>query len=286
MPRILADLRFAVRNLRRSPLFTFVAVSSLALGIGANTAVFTLLDQLILRLLPVKDPQQLVMIWSTGPHMGNNNGDRASSYPMYQDYQQRAQAFSYVFCRYQTPLSVTFGGNTERVASELVSGNYFQALGVQPALGRLFTPDQDDRIYEGHPSAVLSYAYWTTRFASDPNIVGKKILINDFPMTIVGVSAPGFSGLDPANAPQIRIPIQMKPLMTPNWDDLGNRRSQWIQMFARMKPGYTVESAQASLQPLFMQILRDEIQRPELRNVNDYGRRQFFARKVQMTAAS
>src|SRR5579872_3794118 len=104
MARILSDIRFALRNLRRSPLFTFVAVASLALGIGANTAIFTLMDQLMLRLLPVKNPQQLVMIWSTGPHMGNNNGPRASSYPMYQDYQQKAQAFSYVFCRFNVPL--------------------------------------------------------------------------------------------------------------------------------------------------------------------------------------
>src|SRR5215469_10784856 len=286
MPRILADLRFAVRNLRRSPLFTFVAISSFALGIGANTAVFTLLDQLILRLLPVHDPQQLVMIWSTGPHMGNNNGARAASYPMYQDFQQKAQAFSYVFCRYQTPLSVTFNGRTERVASELVSGNYFQALGVKPALGRVFTPAQDDRVYKGHPSVVLSYSYWATRFASDPNIVGKKIQVNDFPMTIVGVSAAGFEGLDPASAPQLRVPIQMKPLMTPNSDDLGNRRSQWIQVFARMKPGYTVQSAQASLQPLFMQILRDEVQQPQLRNISEYTRKRFFARKVMMETAS
>src|SRR5579872_2509303 len=131
MARILSDIRFALRNLRRSPLFTFVAVASLALGIGANTAIFTLLDQLMLRLLPVKDPQQLVMIWSTGPHMGNNRGSRASSYPLYEDYQRKAGAFSYVFCRFSTPLSVSFNGQTERVSGELVSGNYFQALGVQ-----------------------------------------------------------------------------------------------------------------------------------------------------------
>src|SRR5215472_12035282 len=99
MSRIWADIRFAFRNLRRSPLFTFVAVASLALGIGANTAIFTLMDQLMLRLLPVRNPDQLVMIWSTGPHMGSNRGARASSYPMYEDYQRRAQAFSYVFCR-------------------------------------------------------------------------------------------------------------------------------------------------------------------------------------------
>ena len=286
MNRILSDFRFAVRNLRRSPLFTFIAVASLALGIGANTAIFTLLDQLILRMLPVKDPQQLVMIWSTGPHEGNNRGSRASSYPMYQDYQRQAPAFSYVFCRFATPLSVSFNGQTERVEGELVSGNYFQALGVQPALGRVFSPEQDDRVYLGHPSVVLGYQYWKARFASDPSVVGQKIVINNYPMTIVGVSAPGFAGLDPANAPQIRVPIQMKPLMTPGWDQIGDRRSQWIQMFARLKPGYTVQSAQASLQPLFSQILRDEIQQKERRDTSPYTRERFLARKVRIEPAA
>src|SRR5947199_9562975 len=146
MARFLVDLRFALRNLRRSPLFTLVALASLALGIGANTAIFTLIDQLMLRLLPVAQPEQLVMIWSTGPHMGSNRGSRAASYPMYQDFQKRAQAFSYVFCRFATSLSVSFSGRTERINGELVSGNYFQALGVNPAIGRLFTPEEDDRV--------------------------------------------------------------------------------------------------------------------------------------------
>ena len=129
MARFLFDLRFALRSLRRSPLFTLVAVASLALGIGANTAIFTLIDQLMLRLLPVRDPQQLVMIWSTGPHMGNNHGSRAASYPMYQDFQKKAQAFSYVFCRFGTPLSVSFNGRTERVECGTGLGQLFSGAG-------------------------------------------------------------------------------------------------------------------------------------------------------------
>ena len=286
MQRFFLDLRFALRNLARSPLFTLVAVASLALGIGANTAIFTLVDQLILRLLPVRDPQQLVMIWTTGPHMGSNRGTRMASYPMYQDFQQRGQAFSAVFCRYQADTSIAIGGQTERAVAELVSGNYFQALGVGPALGRVFSPEQDDRVYKGHPSVVLSYAYWKTRFASDPSVLGQKILVNNYPMTIVGVSAASFTGLDPSSAPQLRIPIQMKPLMTPGWDDLGNRRSQWVQVFARMKPGFTVTSAKASLQPLLQQILRDELTRPELRDISDYYRQEFLKRRVLMEPAA
>ncbi len=286
MARFLFDLRFALRNLRRSPLFTLVAISSLALGIGANTAIFTLIDQLMLRLLPVAQPDQLVMIWSTGPHIGSNRGTRMSSYPMYQDYQKQAQAFSSVFCQFQTPLSLNFAGQTERVTAELVSGNYFQVLGVRPALGRVFSPAEDDRVYKGHPAVVLSHEYWTTRFAADPKVIGQKILVNNYPMTVVGVSAPGFTGLDPARSPQIRIPIQMKPLMTPGWDDIGDRRSQWIQIFARMKPGHTVASAKASLQPLFTQILREELALPEMKDLSQYYRDRCLARQVQMEPAA
>ena len=286
MANLINSVRYAIRNLRRSPVFTLAAIASLALGIGANTAIFTLIDQLILRLLPVKDPKQLVMIWSTGPHMGSNRGSRATSYPMYQDFQKRAEPFSYVFSRYQTPLSVSYGGQTERVSAELVSGNFFQALGVRPALGRLFSPQEDDRVYEGHPVAVLTYSYWVSRFASNPNVIGKKILINNYPMIIVGVSAPGFAGLDPADAPQIRVPIEMKPLMTPGWDALGDRRFQWIQTFARMKPGFTVQSAQAALQPLFTQILRYELTQPELKDLTPHMRQEFLARKVRVETAS
>jgi len=285
MSRILSDLRFALRNLRRSPLFALVAVASLALGIGANTAIFTLMDQLMLRLLPVSRPEELVMIWPNGPHVGNNRGDRKTSYPMYQDFQQKAQAFSYVFCQFSTPLSIGFGGQTERIDAELVSGNYFQALGVRPALGRVFSSAEDDQVYKGHPVVVLSHQYWVTRFAADPQVVGQKIQVNNYPMVIVGVSAPGFTGLDPSQSPQIRVPIQMKPLMTPGWDEIGDRRSQWIQTFARLKPGFTVNSAKASLQVLFSQILNEEIQQKELKDLSSYNRDRFLARKVNVVAA-
>ncbi|MCX6630565.1 MAG: ABC transporter permease [Candidatus Solibacter sp.] len=287
MARFVFDLRFALRSLRRSPLFTLVAVASLALGIGANTAIFTLIDQLMLRLLPVTRPEQLVMIWSSGPHMGNNRGSRMASYPMYQDFQKKAEAFSSVFCRRSgTAVSLSFSGQTERVDAELVSGNFFQTLGVRPAIGRVFSPEEDDRVYKGHPSVVLSYEYWTTRFAADPKVIGQKLLVNSYPMTVVGVSAQGFTGIDPARSPQIRIPIQMKPLMTPGWDELGNRRSQWIQMFARMKPGFTLNSAQASLQPLFSQILREELAMPEMKDTSAYNRKRFLERKIRMEPAA
>jgi len=280
------DLRYGARQLRLNPLFTTAAVLSLALGIGANAAIFTLLDQLVLRLLPVAQPERLVMIWSTSPHFGNNIGPRAASYPMYQDFQRNAQAFDFVFCRFETPSSITVDGGTERVTAELVSGNFFQALGVAPAVGRLFSPEADDRIYKGHPSVVLSHQYWLRRFAGDPNVMGRKILVNAFPMEIVGVSAAGFAGLDPASSPDIRVPILMAPLMTPGRDDLGNRRSQWVQIFARLKKGYTAESARASLQPLFHQILQQEAGESALRRISRYDRERFMNRSVLVETAA
>jgi len=156
---------------------------------------------------------------------------------------------------------------------------------VKAALGRVLTPEEDDRVYKGHPVVVLSYPYWVTRFAGDPKVIGQKIFVNNYPMTIVGVSAAGFNGLDPAQAAQIRVPIQMKPLMTPGWDDIGDRRSQWVQVFARMKPGFTLASAKASLQPLLTQILRDESTLPALKGTSEYYLKRFLDRKILMEPA-
>jgi MacB-like periplasmic core domain len=175
-----ADLRLAMRGLRRSPLFATVAILSLALGIGANTAIFTLIDQILLRKLPVKDPQQLVMLYQQGPHNGSNMGSRMHSYPIYQDYQQKAEPLSEVLCRRLVPASVAVDNQTERVTAELVSGNYFTMLGVTPALGRVFNSKEDDQVHRGHPVVVLGYDYWVSRFARDAGVIGKKIRVNDF----------------------------------------------------------------------------------------------------------
>jgi hypothetical protein len=276
MSGIFADLKFALRTLRRSPLFTSIAILSLALGIGANTAIFSLIDQLLLRLLPVKDPDSLVMLYQRGSNMGGNDGERTNSYPIYQDYQQRAEAFSEVFCQKTAEVSITLDNQSELVTADMVSGNYFSALGVKPAIGRLFNSDEDDQVYKGHPVVALSYDYWMTRFAGAHDVVGKKVLINNYPMTIVGVSAPGFSGVDPARSPKIRVPIQMKPIMTPAWDGLNYRRLQWVRVFARLKPGYTPQSAQASLQVLFTQIRHYESTLPEAKSWTSSQRERFL----------
>src|SRR5262245_21580041 len=231
------DLKLAVRGLFRNPLFSIVAILSLALGIGANTAIFTLIDQILLRKLPVVAPEQLVMLYQQGPHSGSNMGSRMHSYPIYQDYQARAEPLAEVLCRRLIEASVSVDNQTERVQGEMVSGNFFTMLGVKPAIGRVFNSQEDDQVYQGHPVVVLAYDYWVSRFAKDPGVVGKKILVNNFPMTIVGVSAQGFAGIDPARSPQIRVPVQMKPMMAPGWAwvYMDDRRTRWVQVFARLK---------------------------------------------------
>jgi predicted permease len=288
MANLLPDLKYAVRGIRRAPLFTSVAILSLALGIGANTAIFTLMDQLMLRKLPVRAPQQLVMLVQHGPHNGSNMGPRMHSYPIYQDFQQKAEPFSEVMCRRLTEASVAIDGHTERVDAEMVSGNYFSMLGVTAAAGRLIRSDEDDRVWRGHPVVVLSYEYWATRFARDPQVVGKKILVSDYPMTIIGVSAAGFAGLDPSVSPQIRVPVLMEPIMQPQWAwmNAGSRRARWVQVFARLKPGYTAASAQPAAQTLFHQVRQYETTLPEAKGWSAYSREQFLRGTVTVEPAA
>ena len=288
MGTLSSDLRFAVRGLRRSPLFSIVAILSLALGIGANSAIFTLIDQVLLRKLPVSRPDELVMLYQQGSHNGSNMGTRMHSYPIYQDYQQKAEPLAEVLCRRLVPASVSVDNRTERLQAELVSGNYFSMLGVQPAIGRVFNSKEDDQIYNGHPVVVLSYDYWASRFASDPGVVGKKILVNDSPMTIVGVSAAGFAGIDPTQSPQIRVPVLMKPVMTPEWGwlHMDDRRARWVQVFARLKPGYTIESARAPLQGLFTQIRQYEMTLPAAKDWSAFSRDRFMKGQLLVTSAA
>jgi predicted permease len=288
MTSVFADLRLAFRGIRRNPLFAAVAILSLALGIGANTAIFTLLDQIVLRKLPVKDPDGLVMVWQDAANMGSNVGTRMHSYPIYQDLQARAEPFSEVMCRRLADASVSMDGATERVQAELVSGNYFSVLGVTPHLGRVFSSAQDDQLLNGHPVVVLSHDYWVERFAGDPSVVGRIIRVNDHPMTIVGVSAAGFFGIDPAASPRIRVPIQMKAVMHPDWTWLrmDDRRAKWVQVFARLKPGYTVESASGPVQGLYTQIRSDEMSLPAASTWSAYHRDQFMKGRMIVEPAA
>jgi predicted permease len=275
MGNFVQDLRYAVRTLRKAPLFTSVAVLSLALGIGANTAIFTLVNQLILQLLPVRDPEQLVLLTARGPHYGSNTGSNSISYPMYQDFRGKNEVFQGMFCRYGSAFSLTYEGRTELISGELVSGNYFPVLGVGAALGRVFTA-QDDLIQGGHPIAVLSYGYWKTRFAGDPGVIGRKIVVNGYPLTIVGVSRQGFDGVEPGYSSQVRVPMMMKQELTDRFYTLNNRRGRFAQVFGRLKPGVTLEQAKAGLQPLFHQILQMEVQDKDFAKATEHTRQQFL----------
>ena len=288
MGSIANDIRFALRAFRKSPLFTGVAVLSLALGIGANTAVFTLLDQVLLRLLPVKNPRELVLLNMHGFHYGNNWGYNALSYPMYHDFQANNSVFTGMFCRFGTDFSLGFNGQTERVNGELVSGTYFPVLGVGAAVGRTFTPD-DNRVPGGHPVAVLSYAYWKTRFAGDPAVVGKTIVVNGHNFTVVGVAQKGFDGVELGFVPQIFVPVMMRPQLMPLLDenfDFNNRRTRWVNVFGRLKPGVSREQAQASLQPFFHGMLEMEVKQAAFKDASAEVRARFLQNVIQALPGS
>ncbi len=257
------DLQFAIRTLRRSPLFCLVAVASLALGIGANTAMFSLIHQLLLELLPVKHPEQLVFMAHRGPKYGSNTGWDPLAYPTYVELRDHNQVFSGMFGTYDQPFSLTAAGKTERIAGEYVSGSFFPVLGVTAAAGRVLSWSDD--LHRGaHPVAVLSYDYWQSRFAGSPAIIGQKVLVNNYPMTIVGVSQKGFDGLNTGQAAQIRVPLMMKQeLQTIPFYVLGARLERFVNVFGRLKPGISIRQAQAALQPLFYQIRARDLRDPD-----------------------
>ena len=286
MAHLVQDLRFALRTFRKAPVFVVVAILSLALGIGANTAIFSLVDQVLLRLLPVKNPEQLVLLWGRGEHYGSNNGPNKLSYPMYADFRDKNQVFSGMFCARQNSMSLSFEGKTERIAGELVSGTYFPVLGVSPAIGRVFSVE-DDQTKGGHPYAVLSYRFWLSRFGGDPGVIGKKLLVNGYPLTVVGVSQAGFDGTDPAYSPQIRVPIMMKAQMDQlNFYNLEGRRGRWVNAYGRMKPGITMQQAKAGLEPLFHQMLEMEVQDQAFAKAAPLTKQNFLKMYIDLLPAS
>ena len=270
------DLNYALRTLRRTPGFTAIAVLTLGLGIGANTAIFTLLDQILLRLLPVKDPHALVLLSMRGKHYGSNWGMNAISYPMYKDFQAHNEVFSGMFARFPLYSSVTIGNASERVKAELVSGTYFDVLGVGTAIGRPFTPD-DDKTPHGHPVVMLSYNYWKRRFGGRADVTGSTMLVSSQRMTIIGVTQAGFDGVELGDPPAIFVPLMMEvELMPLNKDMLINRRNRWVNTFGRLKPGISQAQAKASLQPFMHSMLENEVREEAFRNASPYDREQFL----------
>ena len=283
-----SDIRLAIRSLAKVPLLSTVVVVSLAMGIGANTAIFSLIDQLMLRLLPVKNPSELVLLDTNGIHLGNNRGENSFSYPMYQDFLARNQVFSGILCRVTTPISMSLGGQAERASGEMVSGTYFPVLGVGAALGRTIMPD-DDTTALGHPVVMLSYRYWQSRFAGNPSVLNRTMVVNGHNFTVIGIAARGFDGIEPGSVTELFVPVTMKAWMTPNisgFEDLTDRRSAWLQIVGRLNPGVTSQQAKASMQVLFHQIIEFEAKDPQIARISDYDRQQFLRRTIDVLPAA
>jgi predicted permease len=243
MDTLWQDIRFGFRMLFKNSALTAVAVLSLALGIGANTAVFSLVDKALVRLLPVASPEQLVIVIGEGERGQNTS----FSYPLYVDFRDRNEVFSDLITFSGTPFSLSDGGQTERVPGMLVSGNYFSTLGVNAALGRTFLPDED-ATPGTHPVAVVGYGLWQRRFGADPAVIGKTISLNGHTFTIIGVAPPEFTGTIKGSSPDIYVPMMMEAEAMPTWQGaLTNRNMTWLEIMGRLKPGVTREQAEASL---------------------------------------
>jgi putative ABC transport system permease protein len=262
MNGLLQDLRYALRQLRKAPGFAAVAVLILALGIGANTAIFSMLDQVLLRDLPVKDADRLVILRYTGEHEGHvhsrDDEHLYFSYPMYRDLRDRNSVFDGVIATSWAQAGVEWNGQPELVNAELVSGNYFDVLGLHPARGRLLVAG-DDVTANASPFVVLSFNYWQRRFGADPTIINQSIHVNSHPFTVIGVAQPGFHSVVVGDTPDIFVPMTMKAEVVPGWNDLEDRSSSWLNIIAQLKPGTSREQATAAISGLWYSIRTDEL---------------------------
>jgi predicted permease len=250
METLLHDVRYGLRQLLKHPVFTILAVVSLALGIGANTAIFSLVNTVLLRPLPVKEPSQLIEVYGS---LNNGADFTIQSYLNYKDYRDRNDAFSGLFVYRIVVASLSHSGSNERVWGYLASGNYFEVLGVKPILGRSFLPEED-QTPGSHPVVVLSYTCWQKRFAAEPAIVGRTILLNNHTFTVIGVAPKGFIGTEVAYAPEYWAPVMMAKVIEPDSRYLDQRDSNNLFMIGRMKPGVTPAQVKASLDAITLQL--------------------------------
>ncbi len=281
------ELTFSVRTLRRSPLFSVAAVLSLALGIGANTAIFSLLDQVVLQSLPVRDPLRLVLLhteYSAPGTSSSDNHESVFSYPMYRDLRDRDPAMAGVIARMSGSARLSGTGAVTSVGTELVSGNFFQVLGVGAAIGRVLTP-ADDRAAGGSPVAVLSHAYWSSQFGNNRAILNRNITLNGLPFLVIGVVDAKFRGITPGHTPDLYVPIAMQRTILPTMDALEDRRIRWLNLFARLQPGMNARRAQAATDVVYRAILEGELaQMGSMRTEHD--RQEFLNHRVELRPAS
>ena len=280
------EVRFALRGLLRDRGFAVTALLSIGLGVGANAAIFSLVDQALFRQLPVRDPERLVLLDWRGSFVGHGWGsDNLMSYPFYKDLRDGTDVFDGVFGRAPTSVSLAFENSAEPVGAEVVTGSYFSVLGVRPWLGRLLT-EADDQQRGAHPVVVVSYDYWRTHLGARADIVGRTVSINTHPMTIVGVAAPGFHGIDWGEVPSLWIPTMMKREATPDFDWLDDRRGRWMHVFGRLKPGMSMASAQAALQPWFKAMLDTDTRREDWPTVTADQQRRYLASSLALIPAA
>ena len=255
------DFRYGVRLLRLNPGFAATAILSLALGIAANTSIFTLTDQILLRLLPVQNPRELVQFRMEGGRIGSQNGDglHTFSYPMYIAFRDRNTVFSGLTGQYTERLSLLAGDRGEMVETGWVAGNFFQVLGVKPFIGRVLTAE-DDSLGKGAPVVVIQYGFWQSRYGGREDILGSTVRLNGAPFTVVGVAAPEFGGTNAGLLTQLWAPVNARTALAPDSvQDLKNERYAWFYLFARMKPGVTLPQAEAA-----MRVLHDQRKQEEL----------------------
>ncbi len=243
------DIRYGARMFVKNPSFTFIALVSLALGIGANTAIFSLVNTVLLRPFPVQEPQQIYAF----AVQSKDGGPGAFSYPDYVDFRDRNEVLTGLYASRISPMSLSNNGNNERLWGYSVSGNYFNLLGVQAIHGRVFTAE-DDQVKLGHPVAVLSYACWQRRFGGDPGIVGKNVLLNHHSYQVLGVTPEGFAGTDLIYSPEIWVPIMMQEWIEPGNPWLDKRSTHNIFVTGRLKPGVNKEQAETSLNIIAKQL--------------------------------
>jgi predicted permease len=285
------DIRYAVRMLRRTPGTTIVAVLTLALGIGGNVAIFSLFHQLLMRPLPVPAANELVHIVSPGLRSGStscgNMGSCASvfSYPMFRDLERLNTVFTGIAAHRDLDVNLSVAGETTKATGMVVSGAYFDVLGVRPALGRFLTSEDTARA-GGSDAVVITHAYWQSQFGGRPDALGQPLMVNGQAMTVVGIGPEGFDGTVPGLLPKVFVPITMRwrlaPTSTPAAD---NRRGYWLYLFARLKPGVSMEQARAALDPPFRAIIRD-VEAPLQQGLSPQMLAQFSARSLQLESGS
>jgi predicted permease len=279
------DIRYSARSFLRSPSFTATTVLSLALGIGATTAIYSLVNQVVLQALPVHQPERLVLIdWNGDPLCCGMGTYNLMSYPICRDLQLQDRFFEGALCRAATTVTLSTGGENRPAAAEIVSGSYFPVLGVGAALGRVLGSD-DDGTPGANPVVVLSYDFWKTQFASAPDVIGRKVLVNQNPMTVIGVAAPSFRGIDVGEVPSLWIPAAMSAQAIPGFANLLDRRMNWMQVLGRLRPDVTAAQAQAGLQPWFKAMLDEDTRRAGFPRVTAERRQRFLASTLALTPA-